>query len=112
MDCLFCKFVAKEITPEIVFENHDVLGFKDIAPMAKVHILFIPKKHSCDVSDMSNKGHDIASVFSAINSYVNQEKLDTDGYRVVTNKGPVAGQSVFHTHFHLLAGETLKGFGA
>lgn len=112
MDCLFCKFVSKEIPTEIVFENSAVLAFKDIAPMAKVHILFIPKVHSCDVSDMSDQGHDVSAIFSAISEYVKKEKLETGGYRVVTNKGSFAGQSVFHTHFHLLAGEPLKGFGA
>lgn len=112
MDCLFCKFVNKEIPTEVVFENNDVLAFKDIAPMAKIHILFIPKKHSCDMAEMSRKGHDISAIFNAISEYVKKEKLEEEGYRVVTNKGGFAGQSVFHTHFHLLAGEPLKGFGA
>ena len=100
------------MTPEVVFENNEVLAFKDIAPMAKIHILFIPKKHSCDVGDMSRQGHDIHALFSALNTYAEQEKLSENGYRVVTNKGSFGGQSVFHTHFHLLAGEQLKGFGA
>ena len=112
MDCLFCKFVNKELKTEVVYEDDHVLGFKDISPMAPVHILFVPKVHSRDVGEMSEKGHDINSLYKAINIYTREENLTEKGYRVVTNKGDFAGQTVFHTHFHLLSGAPLKGFGA
>ena len=88
-----------------------VLGFKDIYPQAKIHLLFIPKKHTCDIAEMDDY-ESLSEVFKAITSYAKKEGLDQNGYRIVNNKGVNGGQSVFHTHFHLLAGEPLRGFGS
>ncbi len=113
MDCLFCKIINDEIPSTKVFENENVLGFVDINPMAKKHFLFIHKEHTTDINDLSlvHPNH-LADVFSAIHSFTTDSGLSNSGFRVVTNKGSEAGQTVFHTHFHVLGGEQLKGFGA
>jgi histidine triad (HIT) family protein len=108
MDCLFCKIVNKEVESTIVFEDENVLAFKDIYPKAKIHILFIPKKHSCDVNAIDPD--DVNHIFKAITSYTKKENLDKEGFRIVNNMGEFGCQTFFHTHFHLLAGEQLGGY--
>lgn len=112
-DCLFCKIIKGEIPSTKVFENENVLAFKDINPLAKGHILFIHKNHSHDVVEMTQKNpEDVAEVFRAIGEFALDQNIKEDGFRVVTNIGKHGGQTVFHTHFHVLFGEQLKGFGA
>lgn len=101
--------VTGEVPCEKVFENDNVLGFKDIYPQAQIHLLFIHKNHSANVNQMS--GEEVAQVFAAIKEYT-EEGLVEAGFRVVTNFGANAGQTVFHTHFHVLGGEKLSGFGS
>lgn len=108
-DCIFCKIADKKIPSTFVFENDNVVGFKDLHPLAKIHYLFIHKHHSDNINQMNP--HHVAEVFSAIAEFTKSEKLDEQGFRVVTNLGPHSGQTVFHTHFHVLAGEKLGGFG-
>lgn len=108
-DCLFCKMVAGVIPCEKVFESDDVLGFKDIHPQARTHLLFIHKEHSSNVNQMN--GEHIAKVYSSIKEFT-EEGLVEAGFRVVTNFGTNAGQTVFHTHFHVLGGEKLGSFGS
>ena len=108
-DCLFCKMVRGEIPCEKVFENDSVLGFKDIYPQAPTHLLFIHKDHTENVNAMS--GEQIAEVFSGIKEY-SQKELASGGFRVVTNHGKDAGQTVFHTHFHIVGGGKLGSFGS
>lgn len=113
MDCLFCKFVSGELETNKVFENDNVLGFKDIYPQSKQHYLFVSKKHSTNISEMVSKNpEDLAEVFKAISEFCNSNDLSKNGFRVVTNSGADGGQTVFHTHFHVLGGEPLKGFGS
>jgi len=109
-DCLFCKIVAGEIPSSKVFENENVYAFRDINPLAKEHYLFISKNHSKNFLQMDNQ--EILDVLSAIKSFAKDKNLEEPGLRVVTNVNKLAGQTVFHTHFHVLAGEQLKGFGA
>ena len=112
-DCIFCKIVEGKIPAQKIFENDKVIGFKDLRPQAEIHHLFIHKKHSKDVGDlMRNDPLQISDLFTAMTSYAEDEGLGSNGYRIVTNQGPLAGQTVFHTHFHLLTGEPLRGFGA
>ncbi|MFT6068214.1 MAG: histidine triad (HIT) family protein [Bacteriovoracaceae bacterium] len=108
-DCLFCKMIEGEIPCEKVFENKEVLGFKDIYPQAKEHYLFINKIHSNNVNEM--EPIHTAQIFSAIKEFTTSNDLEKDGFRVVTNLGVNGRQSVFHTHFHVLGGETLGSFG-
>lgn len=111
-DCIFCKIVEGKIPSTKVFENEKVFAFKDLHPAASKHYLFIHKNHTRDVNDqVATEPQQLADIFSAIREVTQQEGLDQSGFRVVTNHGPHAGQTVFHTHFHLLGGEQLRGFG-
>lgn len=103
-DCLFCKIAAGEIPSTKVFENDAVLAFRDINPQAPVHILVIPKAHIASAAEITaeNAGA-VAECFKAIAEIAKQENL-TDGFRVISNVGEAAGQTVKHLHFHILAG--------
>ena len=107
MDCLFCKIAAGEISSAKVFENEDVVAFRDINPQAPVHILVIPRVHipSADGVTAENAAS-VARVFEAIPVIAAKENL-TNGYRVITNCGEDGCQSVKHLHFHLLGGKKL-----
>lgn len=111
-DCIFCKIVDGVIPSTKVFENDKVLGFKDMRPLASTHYLFVHKNHTTDVNDqVATEPAQIAEIYAAIREVTLKEGMDKNGFRVVTNMGPYAGQTVFHTHFHLLGGEQLRGFG-
>lgn len=102
-DCLFCKIINKEIESDIVYEDEDVLVFKDINPQAPVHLLVIPKKHISSIMQIGELTQkQTSSLFSAIKKLAKDLELEKDGFRVVTNTGAGAGQSVYHLHFHLL----------
>jgi len=105
--CLFCKIVAGEIPSTKVYEDETILAFRDINPMAPTHILVIPKTHipSVDGVTAENSGV-VAHIFETIPVIAAKEGL-TSGYRVVSNCGPDAGQTVPHLHFHILGGKEL-----
>jgi histidine triad (HIT) family protein len=107
-DCLFCKIVAGEIPSDKVLETDDVLAFRDINPGAPTHVLVIPKRHVASVHELERSdAEEVASLFDAIKQVAEQEGV-RDGYRVVTNVGADAGQSVFHLHLHVLGGRPLS----
>ena len=108
MDCLFCKIAAGEIPSAKVYEDERILAFKDIAPAAPVHVLFIPKEHLAGVRDVTADNADVVAHIFAVIPQVAKELGITD-YRVVSNNGVDAGQTVHHLHFHLLGGATLGG---
>lgn len=104
MDCLFCKIIAGEIPSKKVYEDETVYAFEDIAPAAPVHILVIPKQHIQSAAAITPENSAVvAHIFEVIAKLAADMKLD-DGFRVVSNCGESAGQSVLHLHFHLLAG--------
>ena len=105
--CIFCSIVKGEIPSEKVYEDELVMGFKDVNPVAPLHLLFIPKKHVVNVFDASEEPGLMEALFTAIRQYRDQEGLDADGVRIVTNAGESAGQSVFHFHVHVLSGRRL-----
>lgn len=111
-DCLFCKITEGKIPATKIFENDSVIGFVDIHPQAKTHLLFIHKTHTKDINEMSANPTSVGEVFQAITEYTKAQGLDQNGFRVVTNLGKHAGQTVFHTHFHVLSGEQLGRFGS
>jgi len=105
-DCLFCKMVAGDIKPVVVFEDESVLAFRDINPQAPVHILIIPKVHITTLNDLDNTllaGHLLQT---AVN-LAKQEGLSEDGYRTVFNCNKKGGQEVYHVHLHLLGGRQM-----
>lgn len=107
-NCLFCKIIAGEIPSEKVYEDDEVLAFKDINPMAPVHILIIPKNHidGADQLDESNAAV-TSKIFAVASKLAKEFKLD-NGFRIVTNVGSDGGQTVRHLHFHLLGGTKLR----
>jgi len=108
MDCLFCKIIKKEIPSEIVYEDEEILAFKDIHPAAPVHILVIPKKHISSLIDLKVEDEQlIGKIYSVINKIAEEQGVKKSGYRVIVNCGEDAGQEVMHLHFHLLAGKKL-----
>lgn len=113
-DCLFCKVIKAEVPSTKVYENENVYAFKDIYPQAKEHFLFVSKRHSKNILDlMDNNSEDLMHIFKAINEFLStNQSLRDNGFRIVTNSGREGGQTVFHTHFHLLGGEVLGGFGS
>ena len=108
MDCLFCKIVAGDIPSTKVYEDEQILAFRDIAPAAPVHVLFIPKAHIAGVREITaDNAAVVAHIFSVIPQVA--KELGITDYRVVSNNGADAGQTVQHLHFHLLGGATLGG---
>ena len=105
--CLFCKIVAGEIPSTKVYEDETVLAFRDINPQAPTHILVIPKEHIASVAGVTAENSKIvAHIFEVIPTIAEKEGL-ANGYRVVSNCGPDAGQTVPHLHFHILGGKEL-----
>ena len=104
-DCIFCKIIKGEIPSDKVYEDDKVLAFKDINPEAPVHILVIPKEHIESVNAVNYKNSQvIAHIFEVIGKIAKEHGIDKDGYRVISNTGDNAGQSVHHIHFHILGG--------
>lgn len=110
MDCLFCKIVSGDIPNKTVYEDDKVLAFHDIDPKAPVHVLVIPKMH---LSGASAVTADTAEVVGHIFAVIPQiaQQLGISDFRVVTNNGADAGQTVGHLHFHILGGRTLGEMG-
>lgn len=107
-DCIFCKIIKGEIPSDKVYEDDRVLAFKDINPEAPVHILVIPKEHIESINEVNEQNASIvAYIFTVINKIVKELGIDKDGYRVITNTGDNAGQTVHHMHFHVLGGAKL-----
>ena len=107
MDCLFCKIANGDIPSTKVYEDDQILAFRDIAPQAPTHILVIPKAHIPSMDGITPENSDVvAHIFSVIPKIAAAESL-TGGYRVVSNCGADAGQTVHHLHFHILGGKPL-----
>lgn len=106
-NCLFCKIIAGEIPSTKVYEDDTVLAFRDIAPQAPTHILVIPKMHIGSVAEITAENSAVvAHIFEVIAAVAKAEGLE-NGYRVVSNCGEHAGQTVHHLHFHILGGRQL-----
>jgi histidine triad (HIT) family protein len=107
-DCLFCKIIAGDIPSEKVYEDDDVYAFRDVNPVAPLHVLIIPKKHIAMLNDLeSDDAQRMGKLVLTAKKIANQEGYAEEGYRTVINCGEKAGQSVFHIHLHLLAGREL-----
>ncbi len=107
-DCLFCKMVAGEIPADVVYEDDDVLAFRDINPQAPTHVLVIPKEHMATINDLSAVDAQIMGrLFLAAKKVAEQEGIADVGYRTVMNCNEDAGQTVFHIHLHVLGGRRM-----
>ena len=107
-DCLFCKMASGEIKPDVLYEDDDVLAFRDINPQAPVHILIIPKRHVSTLNDLEERDAGmIGKLFLAAKNVAAQEGIDEAGYRTLINCNEQGGQVVFHIHLHLLGGRRM-----
>lgn len=110
MDCIFCKIINKEIPSNIVYEDEEILAFKDIAPQAPIHIVVIPKKHIEKITHIQKEDEAlIGKIYSVINQIAKEQGIAEEGFRVIINCGENGGQEVKHIHFHLLGGTKLSG---
>lgn len=108
-DCLFCGIIEGKIKGEIVYQDDSVVAFKDIAAKAPVHILIVPRKHIATVLDIeAGDGPLLANIFRVAAKLAEGQGIAQQGFRVVVNCGPDAGQTVFHLHYHLLGGRHLS----
>lgn len=108
LDCIFCKIVAGQIPSDKVYEDDRILAFRDLNPQAPVHLLVLPRKH---IASLNEAGPDDRAVLGHLLVTLPKlaEQLGVEsGYRVVNNCGALAGQSVFHIHFHLLGGRSMS----
>ncbi len=106
-DCLFCKIIKGDIPSDLVYEDDDLVVFKDIAPQAPVHLLIVPKDHIESANDInSDNSHLIGKIYERASRLAEELNL-VKGYRIVNNCGQDGGQTVSHIHFHLLAGRQL-----
>ena len=106
-DCLFCRIVADEVPSDRVYEDDEVVAFRDINSQAPTHVLVIPRRHVPDAHALTDEdGPLLAALFGAVRRVADDAGLGR-GYRVVTNIGPESGQTVFHLHLHLLGGRPM-----
>lgn len=107
-DCIFCKIIKGEIPSTKVYEDEEILAFKDINPAAPIHILVIPKKHIKSLVELEKEDEIlIGKIYTVINKIAEEQEVKEKGYRVIVNCGKDGGQEVGHLHFHLLAGKPL-----
>ena len=107
-DCIFCKIINREIPSTVVYEDGEIIAFKDIHPVTPVHILVIPKKHISSLVDLKEEDEAIiGKIYTVINKIAKEQGILEKGFRVVVNCGEEGGQEVKHVHFHLLGGKHL-----
>lgn len=109
MNCIFCRIVSRQLPADIVFEDEQLLAFRDIAPQAPKHILIIPKRHIESVNDLRPEDAELAGRMVLLaRDLANREGFDRRGYRLVMNCNHDGGQSVYHLHLHLLGGRIFR----
>ncbi len=110
MDCVFCKIAASEVPADILYQDEQVIAFRDINPQAPVHVLIIPRKHIPSVVELSEAESSLVeNMVSIANQLAIKEGVSESGYRLVINCGEQGGQLVPHLHLHLLGGRQLAG---
>ena len=112
MDTIFHKIIRREIPADIVYEDDDLIAFRDIAPQAPVHVLFVPKTNVATLNDLqAGQAEIVGRLAFAASRYAKEQGFAEDGYRIVMNCNDNGGQTVFQIHLHLLAGAPLGRFG-
>ena len=107
-DCIFCKMVNGEIKPDVVYEDPEVLAFRDMSPKAPTHVLVIPKRHISTTNDLQPEDAElVGKLVLAAKKVAEIDGLDVRGYRTVLNCNIEAGQTVFHIHLHVLGGRPM-----
>ena len=110
MDCIFCQIIAGKVPSEIIYQDEEVIAFRDIHPIASTHLLIIPKRHIPSLTHLSEEdlplmGH----LVNTANGLARREGVAESGYRLVINCGEQGGQLVPHLHMHLIGGRNLSG---
>jgi histidine triad (HIT) family protein len=111
MTTIFGKIIRKEAPADIVFESENIIAFKDVAPAAPVHLLIVPKKQIATLQAMAPEDYHLLTEVVQVAQQLAKEFNCEEGYRLLTNVGSPAGQTVFHLHFHLLGGRSLGAIG-
>ncbi len=107
-DCIFCQVADKTVTSELLYEDDDVVAFKDINPQAPSHILIIPKKHIDRLTNVDDEELiTLGKMVNVAKKIAKENEFDKDGFRLLVNEGKNGGQTIYHLHFHLLAGRRL-----
>jgi len=107
-DCIFCEIADKKVASEILYEDDDVVAFKDINPQAPSHILIIPKKHINKLTEVTDDDPQaLGKMVSVAKKIAKDNEYDKEGFRLLVNEGKNGGQTIYHLHFHLLAGRRL-----
>lgn len=107
-DCIFCKIANKEINSDFVYEDDEIIAFKDINPQAPIHILVIPKKHIESIIDLTDEDEMlVGKMYTAVRKIAKKLNIEESGFRLIVNCGKDAGQEVPHLHFHIMAGKKL-----
>ena len=110
MDCIFCKIIAGQIPSDVIYTDDKVIAFRDISPMAPVHLLIIPREHIPSLNDVTEQQNALVGhMVQVAKQLAKQQGIATKGYRIVINSGPQGGQVVQHLHMHLLGGRELSG---
>lgn len=108
MSCLFCRIARGEIPANVVFDGPEVMAFRDINPVAPVHVLIVPKRHIASLAEITAAETGVlGQMFLAAREIAAREGILSSGFRTVINTGPDANQTVFHVHLHLLAGRSM-----
>ena len=109
MDCIFCQIIAGKVPSEIVYQNKEVIAFRDINPQAPIHLIIIPKRHIPSLAHLSEEESPlIGQMINIANHLAKMESISESGYRLVMNCGDEGGQLVSHLHLHLLGGRKLS----
>ncbi len=109
MDCIFCNIAEGKMPADLLYENEDVVAFRDISPQAPHHIIIIPRQHIATINDINDEHNSvIASMYRAVRSITQDLGVQENGYRTVMNCNGDGGQTVFHIHLHLLAGRQMN----
>ena len=109
-DCVFCRIAARQIPSTLLHEDEDVVAFKDIAPQAPVHLILVPRVHLAGLNDVTPElAHVVGKIALVAKRLAAESGCAASGWRLVSNCGPDAAQSVHHLHFHLLGGRPMAG---
>jgi histidine triad (HIT) family protein len=108
-DCIFCKIISGEIPSPNIYHDQQVTAFRDIHPVAPIHVLIVPNEHISSNNDLET-GHEalVGHLFTVAAKLAEQEGIAQSGYRLIINNGPDAGQEVFHLHLHLIGGHKMR----
>lgn len=108
--CIFCKIIAKQIPSSIIAENDQLIVIKDINPKAPTHLLIIPKKHLADLNEFQPEDQNLAGAMLMMTKVLSEQLSGSKAFKLIVNNGADAGQIVFHSHIHFLAGKKMADF--